>query len=87
MTIHNDDEWREVELKALAAEHDLEHIETPPVPEPTVAQQLAFVSVRCAELQAKLIRLQGHARTAWMWIGVGDPKRAQDELTRLIVEL
>lgn len=88
MTIRNNDDWQDLEAKAYAVEHpDLDAIETPPVPVPTVAQELAFATIRCAELQAKLTRLQGRARSAWMWLSLGESKRAQEELSRLIVDI
>lgn len=66
---------------------DLEHVETPVVPEMTVAQQLTFSVTRCAELQARMHRKNSAMSEAIMWLSIGQIDRAQEALNKGILDL
>ena len=84
MTIHIDD-WSPVEMKAQAVE--LAHVTTNKVPLPTQAQQLLWASQRCAELQARVHRLQGGANEALLWLTACESERAKAALSQVILDL
>ena len=85
MSIRDLNDWNTVELKAQTAE--LANVTTPKVPLPTTAQQLALLTTRCAELQARVHRLQGGANEALLWMTSGESERAKAALSRVIIDL
>lgn len=87
MTLASDSDWKDLEAKAYAAENpDLAHLlEVKPVPAPTVGQQLAFATIRCAELQADKHKTVGLANEATIWISMGETERAKQILARIIL--
>ena len=85
MSIRDLNDWSALEMKAQ--EHELSQIDTPKVPLPTTAQQLAFLTTRCAELQARVHRLQGGANEALLWMTSGESERAKAALSRVIIDL
>lgn len=85
MSITSLSDWSAVELAAQT--HELSRVETPKVPPSTPEQQLAFCAVRCAELQARLYRLQGKANEALMWLCANDTDRAKQAIAQTILDL
>lgn len=85
MSIKSLADWSALEQKAQAAE--LATIETNKVPMPTTAQQLLFATTRCAELQARVHRLQRGANEALLWLKAGEPERAEASLSRVIIDM
>lgn len=84
MTINVND-WSPVEL--AAQNHELKQVESPKVPLPTQAQQLAFAVTRCAELQAQVIRMRGTANEALLWLTMGDTDRAKQAISQTILDI
>lgn len=89
MTLASNQDWAKVE--AVAAQHEIReqdhYLPVKPVPMPTQAQALAFATQRCAELQARLIRLQGKAIEAGMWLDAGERDRAKQAINAVILDL
>lgn len=85
MSIKTLSDWGAVEL--AAQNHELKQVETPKVPLPTQAQQLLWASQRCAELQAKVHRMQGKANEALLWLSMGDGDRAKQAISQAILDL
>lgn len=85
MSITSLSDWSAVELKAQ--EHEISTIETPKVPLPTIGQQLAWATVRCAQLQTSLHRKDKALAECRMWLSVGDTQRAQEVLNRGLLDL
>lgn len=85
MSITSLSDWSAVELKAQT--HELKNVETNKVPLPTQAQQLLWASQRCAELQAKVHRMQGKANEALIWLAMGDGERAKQAISQAILDL
>lgn len=88
MTIMGDEGWKNLEAKAYAAEHpDLAHIETPKVPAPTVAQQLAWAVIDLANCKASIHRKNSAISEALMYLSIGQYDRAQQVLSRAFIDL
>lgn len=85
MSITTLSDWGKVELAAQT--HELNHVESPKVPEPTIGQQLAWATVRCAQLQTSLHRKDRALAECRMWLSVGDTQRAQEVLNRGLMDL
>lgn len=87
MSIHDSNGWQRVEQ--IARQHELNEADhfLPVKPVPTTAQALAFATTRCAELQARLIRLQGKAMEAGMWLDAGERDRAKQAINAVILDL
>lgn len=85
MSIKSLQDWNAVELAAQT--HELKQVDTPKVPTPTIEQQLLWATQTCAELQAKIYRLQGHASSALMWLSVHETQRAIEDINRCILDI
>lgn len=85
MSIHDDQDWQTVEIKAQLAEAG--HIYCEPVPPPTTAQQLLWATTRAAELQGRIHRKDCAISTAIMWLSIGESQRAQEALNKGLLDL
>ena len=78
--------WGHVER--LAQNHEADHfLPVAKVPVPSIEQQLLWATVRCAELQAKVIRLQTKANEALLWLTMGECERAKQEIAQCVLDL
>lgn len=85
MSITSLSDWSAVELKAQT--HELQQVDTMKVPPATIEQQLVWATTRCAELQAKVHRMQSNASVALMWLQAGDKARLQQAINQVILDL
>lgn len=85
MSINTENDWKVVELRAQLAEAGQIHCE--PVPSPTIAQQLLWVTTELAQAKARINRIKGLMATAHMYLSIGEAGRAQEALNKGILDL
>lgn len=85
MSIKDNSDWRTVELKAQLAEAGQIHCE--PIPQPSIAQQLLWVTTELAQAKARINRIKCLMGEAHMWLSIHQIDRAQEALNKGILDL